>query len=89
MPKEFMHINQIGKQNKMQTIQKFRAEGNSTEVQFLKSFIEKNSNEDKEKSDYAQIISSYETEMIFECTIDLYNKIMKKMIKISVSILPI
>jgi hypothetical protein len=73
----------------MQTIQKFRAEGTSAAIQFLKSFFEKTTIADEEKSNYGQIISQYDTEMIFECSTEAYSKIMKKMTKISISILPI
>ncbi len=73
----------------MQTIQKFRAEGQPIAIEFLKSYITKISIDDEEKSNYAKVTSQSETVMVFDCTPEVYDKLIKKMTKISVTILPI
>jgi hypothetical protein len=84
-----MHIYQTGNNTHMQTIQKFRAEGQTIAIEFLKSFITKISVDDEEKSNYAKITAQSETVMVFDCTPEVYDKLIKKMTKISVTILPI
>jgi hypothetical protein len=73
----------------MQTIQSFRATGQSVAIQFLSSFIKKISSNDKGFTNYANILSENEDSIIFECTSDVYTKIAKKMTNISISIIPI
>lgn len=83
-----MDINQIGKKQ-MYEITKFRAEGQSIAIDFLKSFIREVSDEKKKGSNFAKIIDSTETSLIFECTNSVYQKISKKVNNIALSIVPI